>query len=142
MLSAFLMFVILAVATNTRAVGEAAAIAIGGTVGLNSVFGGPVSAASMNPARSAGPPSSQATVTRSGSTSSRPSSALQSGLSHTNASVANIRLLASQTTCRNLVAEATGRTVIAFMSQVHFDPDMGAEIFVLAPEAADSSPDS
>ena len=51
----FLMFVIMAVATDTRAVGEAAAIAIGGTVGLNAMFGGPISGASMNPARSAGP---------------------------------------------------------------------------------------
>ena len=33
MLSFFLMFVIMAVATDTRAVGEAAAIAVGGTVG-------------------------------------------------------------------------------------------------------------
>ena len=32
-LTAFLMFVIMAVATDTRAVGAAAAIAIGGTVG-------------------------------------------------------------------------------------------------------------
>ena len=54
-LSAFLMFVILAVATDTRAVGEAAAIAIGGTIGLDAMFGGPISGASMNPARSIGP---------------------------------------------------------------------------------------
>ena len=51
----FLMFVIMAVATDTRAVGEAAAIAVGGTVGLDAMFGGPISGASMNPARSAGP---------------------------------------------------------------------------------------
>jgi len=49
------MFVIMAVATDTRAVGEAAAIAVGGTVGLDAMFGGPISGASMNPARSAGP---------------------------------------------------------------------------------------
>ena len=49
------MFVIMAVATDTRAVGEAAAIAIGGTVGLDAMFGGPISGASMNPARSIGP---------------------------------------------------------------------------------------
>ncbi len=49
------MFVIMAVATDTRAVGEAAAIAIGGTVGLDAMFGGPISGASMNPARSLGP---------------------------------------------------------------------------------------
>ena len=54
-LSFFLMFVIMAVATDTRAVGEAAAIAIGGTVGLDAMFGGPVTGASMNPARSLGP---------------------------------------------------------------------------------------
>jgi MIP family channel proteins len=54
-MSAFLMFVILAVATDTRAVGEAAAIAIGGTVALDAMFGGPISGASMNPARSIGP---------------------------------------------------------------------------------------
>ena len=54
-MTAFLMFVILAVATDTRAVGEAAAIAIGATVGLDAMFGGPISGASMNPARSIGP---------------------------------------------------------------------------------------
>ena len=54
-LTFFLMLVIMAVATDTRAVGEAAAIAIGGTVGLDAMFGGPVSGASMNPARSLGP---------------------------------------------------------------------------------------
>jgi aquaporin NIP len=54
-LTAFLMFVIMAVATDTRAVGAGAAIAIGGTVGLDALFGGPVTGASMNPARSFGP---------------------------------------------------------------------------------------
>jgi aquaporin NIP len=54
-LTALLMFVIMAVATDTRAVGAAAAIAIGGTVGLDALFGGPVTGASMNPARSFGP---------------------------------------------------------------------------------------
>jgi aquaporin NIP len=54
-LTAFLMFVITAVATDTRAVGAAAAIAIGGAVGLDAIFGGPVTGASMNPARSFGP---------------------------------------------------------------------------------------
>jgi aquaporin NIP len=54
-LTFFLMFVILAVATDTRAVGEAAAIAVGATVGLDAMFGGPISGASMNPARSLGP---------------------------------------------------------------------------------------
>jgi aquaporin NIP len=54
-LSAFLMFVIISVATDTRAVGAAAALAIGGTVGLDALFGGPITGASMNPARSFGP---------------------------------------------------------------------------------------
>jgi aquaporin NIP len=55
LLSAFLMFVIMAVATDTRAAGAAAAIAIGGTIGLDALVGGPVTGASMNPARSLGP---------------------------------------------------------------------------------------
>jgi aquaporin NIP len=54
-LSALLMFVVMAVATDTRAVGAAAAIAVGGTVGLDALFGGPITGASMNPARSFGP---------------------------------------------------------------------------------------
>ena len=54
-LSALLMFVIMAVATDTRAVGAAAAIAIGATVVLDILVGGAVSGASMNPARSFGP---------------------------------------------------------------------------------------
>jgi len=54
-MTAFLMFVILAVATDARAVGQAAAIAIGGTIGLDAMFGGPVSGASMNPIRSLAP---------------------------------------------------------------------------------------
>jgi MIP family channel proteins len=54
-LSAMLMLVITAVATDVRAVGQAAAIAIGGTVALGALVGGPVSGASMNPARSLGP---------------------------------------------------------------------------------------
>lgn len=54
-MTAFLMFVIMAVATDTRAVGAAAAIAIGGTVALDSLFGGGVTGASLNPARSLGP---------------------------------------------------------------------------------------
>lgn len=54
-LTAILMFVIMAVATDTRAVGAGAAIAIGGAVGLGALFGGPASGASMNPARSFGP---------------------------------------------------------------------------------------
>ena len=54
-MSFFLMFVIMAVATDTRAVGEAAAIAVGGTIALDAMFGGPISGASMNPMRSLAP---------------------------------------------------------------------------------------
>ena len=54
-LTFFLMLVITAVATDSRAVGEAAAVAIGGAVALGALVGGPISGASMNPARSLGP---------------------------------------------------------------------------------------
>lgn len=54
-LTFILMFVIMAVATDSRAQGAHAALAIGATVALNSIFGGPISGASMNPARSFGP---------------------------------------------------------------------------------------
>lgn len=33
------------------------------------------------------------------------------------------------------VEEIIGRKVVAFMSQVHFDPDMAVEVFVLEPDA-------
>jgi MIP family channel proteins len=55
LLSAALMLVITAVATDTRAVGQLAAVAIGATVALDALWGGPVTGASMNPARSFGP---------------------------------------------------------------------------------------
>ena len=55
LLSAVMMFVIVSVATDTRAVGETAAIAIGATIALDALWGGPISGASMNPARSLGP---------------------------------------------------------------------------------------
>jgi len=54
-LTFFLMFVIMSVATDARAVGIMAGIAIGGTVGMDAFFGGPLCGASMNPARSLGP---------------------------------------------------------------------------------------
>jgi len=55
LLTAVLMFVIISVATDTRAVGQLAALAIGATVTLDALWGGPISGASMNPARSFGP---------------------------------------------------------------------------------------
>ena len=54
-LTFFLMFVIKSVATDARASGNVAAIAIGGTVALGALMGGPLTGASMNPARSLGP---------------------------------------------------------------------------------------
>lgn len=51
----FLMFVIIAVATDSRASSAMAGPAIGGTVALCSLFAGPLSGASLNPARSLGP---------------------------------------------------------------------------------------
>lgn len=54
-MSGLLMLVILSVATDTRALGAPAAIAIGATIGLDALFGGPLTGASMNPARSFAP---------------------------------------------------------------------------------------
>jgi len=54
-LTAILMFVILSVATGSKEQGLMAGIAIGGTVGLEAMFAGPVCGASMNPVRSIAP---------------------------------------------------------------------------------------
>ncbi|ESQ47283.1 hypothetical protein EUTSA_v10027876mg [Eutrema salsugineum] len=54
-ISFLLMFVISGVATDNRAVGELAGIAVGMTIMLNVFVAGPISGASMNPARSLGP---------------------------------------------------------------------------------------
>jgi aquaporin NIP len=54
-LTALLMFVIMGVATDDRAEGTMAGIAIGATIALEALFGGPISGASMNPARSFAP---------------------------------------------------------------------------------------
>lgn len=51
----FLMFVITSVATDNRACGQLAGVAIGATVALCALFAGPITGASMNPARSLGP---------------------------------------------------------------------------------------
>ncbi|XP_061367871.1 probable aquaporin NIP-type [Gastrolobium bilobum] len=50
-----LMFVISAVSTDDRAVGDLTGVAVGMTIMLNVLVAGPVSGASMNPARSIGP---------------------------------------------------------------------------------------
>ena len=51
----FLMFTILRVATGSKEQGMFAGIAIGSLVMLMAMFAGPISGASMNPARSLGP---------------------------------------------------------------------------------------
>ncbi|KAK8618524.1 hypothetical protein V6N13_132513 [Hibiscus sabdariffa] len=51
----YLMFIISGVATDNRAIGELAGLAVGATVLLNVMFAGPITGASMNPARSLGP---------------------------------------------------------------------------------------
>ncbi|NJD52356.1 MAG: aquaporin [Candidatus Methanoperedens sp.] len=51
----FLMLVIISVATDARVKPEVSGIAIGGVVALDALFGGAISGASMNPARSLGP---------------------------------------------------------------------------------------
>jgi len=55
LLTFLLMFVITAVATDARAEGQMAGLAIGGTVAAAALMGGPLTGASMNPARSIGP---------------------------------------------------------------------------------------
>lgn len=54
-LSFLLMFVILNVSTGHMEKGIMAGVAVGGTVAFEAMIGGPVSGASMNPARSLGP---------------------------------------------------------------------------------------
>ncbi|KAH7683983.1 aquaporin NIP protein [Dioscorea alata] len=50
-----MMFVTSAVATDTKAVGELAGLAVGSSVCIASIFAGPISGGSMNPARTLGP---------------------------------------------------------------------------------------
>ncbi|WJX50564.1 hypothetical protein P8452_36847 [Trifolium repens] len=53
--SFLLMFVVSAVSTDNRAIGELAGIAVGMTIVVDVFIAGPVSGASMNPARTLGP---------------------------------------------------------------------------------------
>lgn len=55
LLTFLLMFVIMKVAHGSRETGMFAGIAIGSVVALEAMFAGPISGASMNPARSIGP---------------------------------------------------------------------------------------
>lgn len=50
-----LMFAIMAVATDSRIIGGQAGIAVGATITFASLFAGPITGSSMNPARSIGP---------------------------------------------------------------------------------------
>ncbi len=54
-LTAILMFVILGVATGAKEKGILAGVAIGGVIAFEALFAGPISGASMNPARSLAP---------------------------------------------------------------------------------------
>jgi aquaporin NIP len=54
-LTGLLMFVILSVSTGAKEKGITAGIAVGSVIALEALFAGPVSGASMNPARSLGP---------------------------------------------------------------------------------------
>jgi aquaporin Z len=54
-LTLILMFVILSVSTGAKEKGTMAGVAIGGVVAFEALFAGPISGASMNPARSLGP---------------------------------------------------------------------------------------
>lgn len=55
LLTFFLMLVIINVSTGSKEIGTMAGIAIGGIVLLEAMFAGPMTKASMNPARSLGP---------------------------------------------------------------------------------------
>lgn len=54
-LTGLLMFVILNVSTGPKETGILAGIAVGGVIGLEAMFAGPICGASMNPARSLAP---------------------------------------------------------------------------------------
>jgi aquaporin Z len=54
-LTAILMFVILSISTGAKEKGITAGIVVGGVIALEALFAGPISGASMNPARSLAP---------------------------------------------------------------------------------------
>ena len=55
LMTCFLMFVILSVSTGAKEKGVTAGIAVGSVIALEALFAGPISGASMNPARSLAP---------------------------------------------------------------------------------------
>jgi len=54
-LTLFLMFVVLSVSTGAKEKGVMAGVAVGSVIALEALFAGPISGASMNPARSLAP---------------------------------------------------------------------------------------
>ena len=54
-LTLILMFVVLSVSTGSKEKGVLAGVAVGSVIALEALFGGPISGASMNPARSLAP---------------------------------------------------------------------------------------
>jgi aquaporin Z len=54
-LTLILMFVILSVSSGSKEKGVLAGVAVGAVIALEALFGGPISGASMNPARSLAP---------------------------------------------------------------------------------------
>jgi len=54
-LTAMLMFVVLAVSSGSKEKGLMAGIAVGGVIAVEAIFAGPICGASMNPARSLAP---------------------------------------------------------------------------------------
>jgi uncharacterized protein YbcI len=67
---------------------------------------------------------------------------IEAGSSEAVRSTRNIFQDAMRPKFEEAVEEAMGRKVIAFMSQVCFEPDMAAEVFVLEPEGDDRAPES
>jgi aquaporin NIP len=55
LMTAFLVFMVVSLVTDPRASSSMAAIAIGGVITVDAFVGGPITGASMNPARSFGP---------------------------------------------------------------------------------------
>lgn len=54
-LTSILMLVILSISTNSKEKGKAAGVVVGSVIALEALFAGPISGASMNPARSLAP---------------------------------------------------------------------------------------
>ncbi len=66
---------------------------------------------------------------------------LDAGQEHTVRETRQAFQLATRQRFSGAVEEIMDRKVIAFMSQVHFQPDLAVEIFVLEPRGADQAPE-